>query len=78
MSRLQSVTVGKNVTKIGARAFEGDKQLKRVSIKGKNLKKVGAAAFANIHKKAKIKVPQKKLGSYKKLLNGKTKAAVVK
>ena len=76
--KLRQVTIGKNVTKIGANAFSGDKSLKKITIKSKFLKKVGKNAFKGIHKNCKIKVPAKKLASYKKLLNKKGQKASVK
>ena len=69
--KLQKVTIGANITTIGANAFAGCKNLKTVDIKSKKLKSVGKNAFKGIHKKAVFKVPAKKLKAYKKLLNSK-------
>ena len=52
--------------------------LKSITIKSTSLKKVGKKAFKGIHAKAKIKVPAKKLRSYKRLLKGKGQKAGVK
>jgi hypothetical protein len=71
-TRLKSVTIGKNVTKIGANAFYGDKKLKKITIKSAKLKSVGKNAIKNVNKKAVIKVPKKQLKKYKKLFKGKT------
>ena len=76
--KLKQVTIGKNVTKIGANAFSGDKNLKKISIKSAKLKKAGKKAFKGIHAKCKIKVPNKKLSAYKRLLKGKGQKAGVK
>lgn len=67
---LTSVVIGKNVKKIGKKAFFGCKKLKSIIIKTKKLKKksIGANAFKGIYKKAKFKVPKKKLKLYKKLI----------
>lgn len=77
---LKRVTIGKSVTGIGAKAFQGCRKLKTVHLKSSKLKKIGAAAFKKIHKKAVIKVPAKKLRSYKKIFKGKglSKTAVIK
>lgn len=72
--KLAKVIIGKNVSKIGKKAFFGDSKLKSVTIKSKSLKKVGAKAFANTHKKLKIIVPKKKkrhMGSCQKLSESK-------
>lgn len=69
--KLKKVTIGANITTIGAHAFAGCKNLKTVDIKSKKLKSVGKNAFKGIHKKAVFKVPAKKLKAYKKLLNSK-------
>ncbi|SEL18004.1 Leucine rich repeat-containing protein [Butyrivibrio sp. ob235] len=68
---ITTVTIGKNVKKIGSRAFSGCSSLKKVRIKSKNLKKVGKKAFFTTNKKGKIKVPSSKLTGYKRLLKGK-------
>lgn len=71
--KLKSVTVGKNVKKIGTKAFYGCKKLKKIFIKTKQLqaKKVGNKAFKGIYSKVNIKVPKPKLKSYKKILRAK-------
>ena len=67
------MTVGKNVKKIGTKAFYGCKKLKKIVIKTKQLqaKKVGNKAFNGIYSKVKIKVPKPKLKTYKKILKAK-------
>lgn len=76
--KLKKVVIGSQVTKIGANAFSGAKNLKTITIKSKSLKSVGKNAFKGIHKNCKIKVPAKKLNSYKKLLSKKGQKDSVK
>lgn len=68
--KLRKVTIGKNVVKIGKAAFCGCKNLKSIRVKTTKLKKksIGKNAFKKINKKAKFKVPKKKLKLYKKLI----------
>lgn len=83
---LKSVTIPKNVSKIGSKAFYGCKKLTKMTIKTSKLteKKVGKKAFTKMgssnYKKVKVKVPKKKLKSYKKVLQkrGLSKKAKVK
>jgi hypothetical protein len=71
-TKIKKVTLGKNITTIGARAFCGDKKLKTITIKSKNIKKIGKNAFSGINKKAVIKVPKslskKQFNAYKKMI----------
>lgn len=73
-----SATIGKNVTKIGSKAFYNCKNLKKITIKSTKLKSVGSKAFKGINKKASIKVPKSKLKAYKKLLKRKGQSSGVK
>lgn len=68
--KLKKITIGKNIRKIGKYAFYGCKNLKSIKIKTVKLKKksIGKNAFKKINKKAKFKVPKKKLKLYKKLI----------
>ncbi|SKA65459.1 Leucine rich repeat-containing protein [Eubacterium uniforme] len=69
--KLKKVVIGKNVKKIGAKAFFGCTSLKSVNIKSKILKKVGKKAFYRKKgKKITFTVPKKKKKAYKKLLKG--------
>ncbi|MDE6626907.1 MAG: leucine-rich repeat domain-containing protein [Lachnospiraceae bacterium] len=70
--KLESVTIGKNIKKIGKNAFSGCKNLKKITIKSTVLKTVGKNAIKNIHKKAVIKCPKKQLKKYKKLFKKST------
>lgn len=76
-TKLSSITLGKNVTTIHEQAFAGDKSLKTITIQSSKLKSVGKKAFDGIYSKAVIKVPSKKLESYKKLLKGKGQKSTV-
>ena len=77
-SKLTKVTIGANVVTIGKQAFAKSKKLKTVIVKSKNIKKVLAKAFAGTSKKIKVKVPAKKLKTYKKLFKkGAVKASKV-
>jgi hypothetical protein len=69
--KLISVTIGKNVTKIGQKAFYKCTKLKTVTIKSKKLKSIGSSAFKGIAKNSKIKIPKSKYSKYKKLLRKK-------
>ena len=68
--KMKSVTIGKNVRKIGKKAFYGCKKLKKLTIKSTKLttKKVGSKAFGKTPKKMTVKVPKKKFKAYKKML----------
>ena len=70
--KLKKVTIGKNVAKIGSKAFYGCKNLKTIIIKGKKLKSVGSGAIKGINKKAVIKAPKAKLKAYRKIFKKKT------
>lgn len=78
--KVTQVTIGKNVTKIGAGAFANVNKLKKVTIKSTKITKIGKKAFAR--KKAKkltFKVNKKNKKAYKKLLKkAKTNKFVVK
>ena len=76
--KLTSVTIGKNVTTIGASAFEGASKLNKITINSKGLKKVGKKALKGIKPKATIKVPKGKVKMYKGILKGKGQKSSVK
>lgn len=71
--KLRSVVIGKNVKKIGKKAFYGCKDLRRITIKTTKLtqKTIGNKAFQGIHSKAVIQVPKKKASLYQKILRKK-------
>ena len=68
--KLTTVRIGTNVSRIGKRAFNGCKNLKSVKINSKKLtkKSIGTSAFKGISSKAVIKVPKRKLKTYKSYL----------
>lgn len=66
-SKLKSVVIGANVTKIGKRSFFGCKKLKSITFKGKKAPKIGKQAFKGIQTKCRIAVPKKM--AKKQLLN---------
>lgn len=70
--KLTTVTIGKNITSIGSKAFYKDSKLKKITFKGTKVPKIGKNAFKSINKKAVFKVPKKSLKSYKKKLTKKT------
>lgn len=72
-SKIQKVTLGKNITKIGKNAFSNCKKLKTIVIKSKKLKASGIAknAFKGLTKKTAIKVPKAKKKAYQKLFRKK-------
>jgi len=78
-TKATKLTIGKNVTKIGANAFLGCSKLKTITFKGKAVKSIGKNAFSKIKKNATFKVPKAKKAAYKKLLKkAKTKNYKVK
>ena len=81
---LTKVVIPAKVKKIGSKAFYGCKKLTGLTIKSKLLtaKSVGSKAFTKAgssnYKKLKVKVPAKKLASYKNLLRKKGLSSKVK
>lgn len=79
---ITSITIGKNVTKIGKYAFNGCSRLKKITIKSNKLKYVGKWALSGANRKLVIKVPKKKYKAYKKLFmksnTGYTKSMKIK
>lgn len=65
---LKNVTIGNNVTGIGANAFLSCKNLKKMTIKSAKLKSVGAKAFSGTYSKITFAVPRNKATAYKKLI----------
>ena len=66
--KLKSALIGKYVSSIGAKAFNGCRALKKITVKSTKLKKVGKNAFKKIYAKAVIKAPKAKRKAYRKLL----------
>ena len=66
-----SITIGKNVNKIDSKAFYGCSKVKILTIKSPKLtaKGIGSKAFSKTPKSMTVKVPKKKLKTYKTMLN---------
>ena len=71
--KLTTLTVGKYVETIGAKACYGCEKLKKVIIRTSKLtdKTVGAKAFDRIYARVTFKCPKARLKAYKKLLKKK-------
>jgi hypothetical protein len=54
--KLTSANIGSNIEKIGANAFAGCKNLKKITIRGNNLKVIGKGSFKGIKKGVKITI----------------------
>ena len=65
---LRSVTFGKNIRTIGAKAFYSCKNLKTITFTGTKIKAIGKNAFRGIAKKTQFTIPKAGLKSYKKVL----------
>lgn len=66
--KVANVTIGSNVKEIHSKAFYNCKKLKKVTIKTTKLIDIRKNALKNIHAKAVIKVPKRKLKTYRYLL----------
>ena len=68
--KLQTLVIGKNITRIGKNAFNGCKNLGSITFKTKQLsaRGIGANAFKGIRSGATIKCPKSKLADYKEIL----------
>ena len=77
---LKSVTIGRNVRKIGKQAFYNCKKLRNITIKTTSLKKntIGSKAFTGTYKAVKVKVPAKQMKLYKKILRQRGMSAKAK
>ncbi len=73
MTKLKKAAIGKNVGKIGSKAFYNCKKLSQITITSTTLSsgKVAANSFAGTKKKAVVKVPKSKYNAYKKFLQKK-------
>ena len=69
--KLTTVTIGKNVKSIAAKAFYKNKNLKKINIKSVTIAKIGKNAFKGIHKKAVFVVPKKAKKKLRKKLTAK-------
>lgn len=73
--KLKTVIIGKNVKKIGAKAFFGCKKLKTVTFKSKKALKIGSKAFKGIKANCRINVPKKMKNKQLKTLKKRMKSA---
>ena len=70
LKKLVRLTIGKNVVKIGKDAFSGCKKLSKIVVKTTTLKAkdVGSNAFKTGNAKSIVKLPSKRLDTYKAML----------
>lgn len=66
--KITSVTIGKNVVKIGKKAFYKCSKLKNVKINSKSLNSIGSKAFYGNAKMLKVKVPKTRLSKYRSMI----------
>lgn len=66
--KITQATIGANVEIIGKQAFNGCKNLKKITIASAVIKKINKKAFAGIKKKATITVPKAQYKTYKNYL----------
>ena len=66
---VKQIVLDSQITKIGARAFNGCKKLTSLTIKSGKItsKTLSGNAFKGVSSKTKVKVPKAKKSSYKKL-----------
>ncbi len=76
MKKLATLTIGKNVAKIGSKAFSDCGTLKKITIKCASMAKggFGSKCFSKINEKAVFKVPKKMLKKYEEWIIKKGKA----
>ncbi len=66
--KITKVTTGKNIQKIGRKAFANCKKLKTVIFKSVKLKSVGKQAFYKTNQKVRVKLGRKVVKKYRKML----------
>lgn len=66
--KLYKVTVGKNVTKIGKKAFYRTPALYKIKIKSRKLSAIGSKAFAKTKKRCYIRVPDDMYRRYEPMI----------
>lgn len=64
---MTAVSIGKNITKIGSKAFYGCTKLKQIVVYSKKITKIGSGAYKKVPKNVKVLLPKTKYSSYKKL-----------
>ena len=73
--KIKKVTIGVNVTKIGAKSFFKCTKLKTIIFKGTKAPKIGKQAFKGIKANAKVRVPKKMTNKQLKALKKRMKSA---
>lgn len=66
--KIKTVTLGKNITKIGTKAFYKAKNLSQITVNGNTIKSIGKNAFSGLKKNCKITVLAKDKKQYKKIV----------
>ena len=66
--KIKTVTLGKNITKIGTKAFYKAKNLSQITVNGNTIKSIGKNAFSGVKKNCKITVRAKDKKQYKKIV----------
>lgn len=77
-TKIKSLKIGSSITRIEKKAFEGCKNLKKITVESEKLNFVGKNALKGIHKKCRIKVPSSNLKTYRKLFRKKGQKSTVK
>lgn len=76
--KVKTVVIGKNVQRIGKKAFAGCRNLRKITVKSRMVRMVGKKAFQSISSRAVIKVPKQSLKRYQKLFRNKDQRRTVK
>lgn len=66
--KVTTLKIGKNIQNIGKNAFNGAKNLKKVTLNGNSLKSVGKNAFKGVNKKCKITIEAKSKTQFNKIV----------
>lgn len=66
--KIKTVTLGKNITKIGTKAFYKAKNLSKITVNGNTIKSIGKNAFSGVKKNCKITVRAKDKKQYNKIV----------
>lgn len=66
--KIKTVTLGKNITKIGTKAFYKAKNLSQITVNGNTIKSIGKNAFSGLKKNCKITVRAKDKKQYNKIV----------
>lgn len=76
--KVKTVVIGKNVQRIGKKAFAGCRNLRKITVKSRMVRMVSKKAFQSISSRAVIKVPKQSLKRYQKLFRNKGQRRTVK